>query len=566
MSLFTSLNLARLSLGAHQSAIQTVGQNIANANTEGYARQRVLFTPTPADDLVFARLGTGVQIARIERIVDEHLETTLREARSDLGQHAERSRIYSMAETIFGDLEGGGLSQAMARFFDSLEDLANSPEDPTVRGLVIEEGITLTQTLHFMDSSVRDLRSALNEDFVGAIDEINRLSREIADLNRSVMLAEDGGGSPDTANDLRTRRDALLGQLSDLIDIRTLETQSGAIQVVTGSDVLVQDSRARTLQLRSLNDGDILYHEARFQDDGKLLGARSGRLASILEGRDTVARELRNDLDVIATTFLTSFNAIHAGGEGEDRHTFVRAGNSTSSSTTPLVSGGLPFAVEAGSFQLQVFNEGNDTRETYSIPIDETTSLQHIADRINAGINPDHPELSASVTIDGYLEIQSSDDSLSFTFRDDNTGFLAAAGINTFFTGSAARDLGVSEVLQDNPGLIATGTTGVSGDNTIALEMLAFRDDGVIGSNQRTVEGYYQSVIGRVGVEGAEANDLLRNQQAITNNVANQRESISGVNVDEEAIQLISLQRAYQGSARFLSVVDSLLETLINSV
>ncbi|MGE3166163.1 MAG: flagellar hook-associated protein FlgK [Planctomycetota bacterium] len=565
MSLFASLNLARLSLGAHQAAIQTVGQNIANANTEGYARQRVLFTPTPSDDLVFARVGTGVQIARIERIVDEHLETTVREATTDLGLYQERDRIYSMVEAVFGDLDGGGLSAALGRFFDSLEDWANSPFDPTARGLVIEEGRTLTETVNFMDRGIRDLRQALDEDFVGVVQDINRLSVQIADLNRSIMLAEDGGASPDTANDLRTLRAAALGELSGLIDIRVVESRGGAVQVVTGSDVLVQDSRARTLELRSISDGDILRHEARFTDDGKRLTPRSGRLAGIVEGRDATVADLRGQLDQIAQAFLVDFNVIHASGEGLERYGSLLATHATRDRNAPLVSGALPFAVGTGSFQFQVYNEGNDTRETYAIAITADTTLLDLAAQIDA-IGADHPEISAQVTLDGHLQIESAADSIRFTFREDTTGFLAAAGLGTFFTGTNARDLGVSTVLDQNRALLASGRTGDAGDNSVVLELLALRDQGVVGPHDETIEGFYQSLIGRIGVEGAEARDLARNQDAITANVRNQREALSGVNVDEEAIQLIQLQRAYQGSARFLSVVDSLLDTLINSV
>lgn len=571
MSLFQSLNLARLSLAAHQTAIQTVGQNIANANTEGYARQRVQFTPTPSDDLIFARLGTGVTIQQIERIVDQHLETTLRESRTDLAAFSERDRIFSMAESIFNDLDGGGLSESLSRFFDSLEDLANNPQDPTVRSLVIQEGLTLTETFHFLDARVRDLRSGLDEDIVGVVQDINRLTTDIARLNRNIVLAEDGGNQPGAANDLRTQRDAMLGELAQLVDIRVVENSRGSVQVVTGSDVLVQDSRARELQLRSSTDGDITFHEARFVDDGQRLTSTGGRLGALREGRDDIAIDLRGELDQMATTLLTVFNEIHTSGEGLGRYTTLRAGNSVVDPDVPLAEAGFPFPIRDGSFDFQIFNEGDDTRQTYRIPIDADgadpeTTLRDIAQTIQNLVGADHPEITARVTLDGFLEVESSDSSLSFTFREDTSGFLSAAGIHTFFTGTNARDIGVSNVLQEDTSLLTTGRGGAAGDNSAVLDMLSFRDRSVLGADGKTLEGFYDAFIGRIGIQGAEARDLLRNQQAITDTVSNQRESISGVNVDEESIELIQLQRAYQGSARFLTVVDSLLETLINSV
>ena len=288
MSLFSSLNIARLALGANQTAIQTVGQNIANAATPGYARQRVQMTPTPAHDMVFAQLGTGVRVSRIERIVDEHLESTLRGARSDLSNLTEQNRIWTLAGSIFNDLDGGGLSQALGRFFDSVQDLAVNPDDPTARTLLLEEGRTLAETFHFMDARVRDLRAGLDEDIRGEVLEINRITREVSALNRAIVSAENGGLNGNTANDLRTQRDFLLGELSERLDIRVIENTSGGVQVLSGSDVLVYDGRQRDLAITPTADGDIAIGQVRFADDGGLFEAKGGRLAALLGGRDEV--------------------------------------------------------------------------------------------------------------------------------------------------------------------------------------------------------------------------------------------------------------------------------------
>lgn len=571
MSLFSSLNLARLSLGAHQTAIQTVGQNIANANTEGYARQRAVLRPTPADDRIFAHVGTGVEVVRIERIVDEHLTATLRGANSDLGSLSERNRLFSMVETIFNDLDGGGLSDSVSRFFDSIEDLANEPQDPSVRGLVIEEARTLTETFHYLDAQVRELRQSLDRDIETVYQDINRIAQEVADLNRNIGTAEGGGQALGSANDLRTQRDALLTELSEIVDIKVIEQTNGMVQVVTGSDVLVVGSRARSLEVSWQSDGDISFHQARFEDDGMLLRPKGGKLQALLEGRDGLLVELRGNLDQVAEQFLTVFNEIHAGGEGLNLLTELTAVNAVTAADVRLSEAGLPFPVEDGQFTFQVQNEGNGTRESYVIALDldgtdDDTTLLDLANMINAQVGVDHPEINARVSVDGVLEITSSDESLTFNLRDDNSGVLNALGLGTFFTGTTARDIGVRQQLVDNPLFVASGRGGGSGDNSAVLDMLTFRDQGLLGPDQKTVEEFYVSIVAKIGVRGAETRDLLQNQEAIKNNLENQRESVSGVNVDEEAIELIQLQRAYQGSARFLTIVDRLLETLLNSV
>ncbi len=569
MSLFSSLNLARLSLAAHQSAIQTVGQNIANATTEGYARQRVEMRPTPADDLVFARLGTGVSVDRIERVIDRHLEETLREARSGLGDYGERERIWELAGAIFNDLDGGGISVALGRFFDALEDLAGTPEDATVRHLLVEEATTLANSFHYLDGKVRELRRALDEDATGVVEEVNRIIGEVASLNREVVLAERGGLEPDTANDLRTRRDALLGRLSELLSIRVIENSRGAVQVLSGSEVLVYDDRARTLDLVPKSDGDIAYREFRFADDGQLLRPAGGRLAALLDGRDEIAVGLRDELNTLARELLVEFDRIHAGGEGLDRLRSVRATHAAGDRTAPLGAAGFPFPIENGHFELQVVAEADGSRKTYRVPIDldgsgSDTTLESLVADLNALVGADYPDIGASITGDGYLEIRSASEGLTFTFRNDETGFLTAAGLGTFFTGSNARDIGVRGDVLANPGLIATGRNGLAGDNSVAREMLALRDRGYLGESSLTLEQYYNALIGSIGVAGAEARDSVVNQEAIATSLTNQRDALSGVSVDEEAIELIRYQRAYQGSARFLTVVDRLLDTLLN--
>ena len=390
-------------------------------------------------------------------------------------------------------------------------------------------------------------------------------------MNRKIVEAEDGGVHPGIANDLRTERDAALGELSDLMEIKVIENSRGAVQVLSGNDALVVDSRQTELLLEPNSDGDISYHDVRLANSGQKLSPKGGRLAALLDGRDNIAVGLRTDLDVIAEGLLTEFNALHVQGEGLSRFSSLRSQNAVTNPTLPLSQAGLPFEIRDGRFQIQVVNEGDETRQTYSIDIDadgvgSDMSLNDVVTAINSQINAQHPEITASVSVDGYLEIVSTSASLTFTFRQDESNFLVASGLGTFFTGTDARTIDLSSAVVDNPSLFAAGAGDGVGDNTRVLEMLSLRDTKVLKSSSMTFEEYYQAMVGEVGVEGAEARELHTNQEAIHLSVRNQREALSGVNVDEEAIALIQFQRAYQGAARFLNVVDGLLETLLNSV
>jgi flagellar hook-associated protein FlgK len=231
----------------------------------------------------------------------------------------------------------------------------------------------------------------------------------------------------------------------------------------------------------------------------------------------------------------------------------------------------LSFPIQNGSFDLVVTNEATGSQDVYNITIDLDKSLgagptitDETLDSIVAQLNATSPFVAASVTAENKLEITSNSPEIKFSFAQDTSGFLGAIGMNSMFEGVDAGSIKVNEDLLRNPSLLSVAQSNSPGDNSNAIAFSALRSTSVFEAE--TFEELYQNLVGRLGVQTAETQNRLENQTLVQQQLENQRERVSGVNIDEEAVKMLQFQRAYQASARFIGVVDSLMETLLGAV
>jgi flagellar hook-associated protein 1 FlgK len=225
----------------------------------------------------------------------------------------------------------------------------------------------------------------------------------------------------------------------------------------------------------------------------------------------------------------------------------------------------LPFPVSNGSFDVVMTNEVTGLQQSFTVNVDlnragAQTSWNDIVSQLN-GV----PNLTAQLTSDNHIHLKSSSSDVTFSFANDTSGFLAAAGLNTFFTGSGAGDIAVNSALTQNPQLLSGAQSNNPGDNSNALAFAGLQNLASTAGGS-TFDDYYRGLVGSIGVQASDAHDQLSTQQALTQQLQNQRDSVSGVNIDEEAVNLIQYQRSFQASARFTGVIDELLNTLITSV
>lgn len=572
MGISTAFETGTSALTAAQTAIQVAGHNISNAANPDYARQRVsMVTRTPIG-VQGLFVGTGVDIARVERIFNRQVDQLLRQAQSELGDLQAQEQTLSRLEGILNELDGVGLSTAMSRFFDSAENLASQPQDLTARRLFISSAESLSQTFQVQHQQIIDLREDLNSQVVDAVSTINELVSGIADLNQRILFAEKGGLVIGSANDLRSRRDGLLNQLSELVNVKSQETESGALNVSIGSDFLVENTTASTLEIDERVDEGISVFDLRFVKNNKLLRPSGGKLAGILTSRDELVVNAADELSELARGIITEINRVHTSGEGLIGWTEVESEHQVNALDNTLNRAGLALTPKTGSFDLLVKNANTGLEKTYNIRVDldglnaDDTTMASLLQSINTAVGTDFPDLQATVTPEGNFRLASTSDSVTFRFGEDTSDVLTGLGVATFFEGTGASDIRVASAISDDPRLVSTGLGDGPADPRNIQRLSDLRNSKLLQNQSTSFEEYYQGMVGVLGVRTAESRELLKNQEIISEHLANERAAISGVNVDEEAVDLIRYQRIYQGAARYISVVDSILESLVNLI
>lgn len=564
VSLFGSLNVGELALRAQSVALQTTGQNIANASNETYHRQRVFMEALPGQDRINYHIGSGVQVERISRVIDVALETLLRDAQSGLSQLNVLRDTMIRLETVFNELSDADLSSVMENFWNAVNDFSANVEDSAARRSLVLAGESMSDSFKYFASSIRMARKEANEKALGAVDDINRIASEIAGLNKQIVIAEDGGLQSQTANDLRDRRDALVEELSKIISVKTVESKTGALQIYTGSEFLVYDTNVYKLAANERTDDGVVISDIVFEKNGMSFNPKGGSLKGLLEARDTVLPEYLSRLDTLAKTIIYEFNKIQSTGRGLEGYTSISGTNTVSDPAAALNSAMLAMSVQNGSFNIKVKNLTTGQETTTNVKVDLTgtgsdTTLIALAQALDAVAG-----VSARVTSDNRLEISSEDANTSFTFSSDTSGVLAALGAAAFFTGSDAESMGVSSLVSDNLNFVAGALSDNKGDNANALLMLGLRDTKVLGAGAETLDDYYQNLIGTLGTESASYQDLSENQKVLTDQMSNERKAISGVSIDEEAINLVQYQQAFQAAAKFVSVISQMMDVLMN--
>lgn len=572
MGISTAFETGTSALNAAQTAIQITGHNISNAGNADYARQRVAMTTRSPIGVQGQFIGTGVDVQKIERIFNRQVESLLRDSRADLGGLVSKEQALSRLEGILNELDGVGLSQALSQFFDAAENLASQPQDLTARRLFITSAESLSTTFQNQHAQIIDLRRDLNSQVEDAVASMNDLVTGIADLNKRILFAEKGGLIVGNANDLRTRRDALVNQLSEIVDVRVQETDKGALNVSVGSDFLVENTTASTVSIDERTDGGVQIFDIRMDKNNKLLRPTGGRLAGILEARDDIVVGVSDELSELAQGIIFEINKTHSGGEGLIGYSSIEAENFVNATDSTLTRAGLEFTPQTGSFDLKVSNANTGLEKTFNIRIDldglnaDDTTLSSMISQINTAVGTDFPDLTASVTPEGRLRLASSNRAITYRFSNDTSNVLASLGMGTFFQGSDANTIQVAQNISDDPRLVATGLGDGPADPRNIQNISNLRDSKVLQNQSTSFEQFYQGMVGVLGVRAQEAKELLKNQEIITQHLENERAAISGVNVDEEAVELLRFQRIYQGAARYISVVDSIMETLVNLI
>lgn len=562
MSVFAGLGIGAKALHAYEAAMQTIGHNISNADTDGFSRQRVTFGSSNPDILSFGSIGTGVEVTEIRRVRTAYFDTEMRQEQSELGKWEQISESLSRLEVYFNEPGENGLGQMMQELWQKWYDVSNDPENETNRVALTQYALLFTNTVNDLDTKIEQIRSDIDETIETKVDEINILTSQIASLNEQIVSDESGGLS--VANDLRDERDLLVEKLAKIIPIVVNEHQNGGYIIYMDNKPLVAHTEASTLT--TVQNG--LHYDVAWSDSNETFSSTEGELGGLLTVRDTDIPTYADNLDTLMEGFILEVNKLHSQGWGLSGYSTMTSEHAVDDASEELatVDSGLDFYDEittGNDFYINVINSSTGAVTTTAIDVDATTTLTSLAADIDAVSN-----VSASVS-SGYLTID-ADAGYTFTVTDDSTNStnaLAALGMNTFFTGVNADDISVSTTVQNDSDKIAAAATNNPGDNSIARSIADLQNQNTLLSSTVSLEAYYQAyIVGTLGVDANEAARMEEVQSLVVDNIANNIDEVSGVSLDEEMANLMQFQHAYQAVAKYISLSSAMLNELVNLI
>lgn len=549
MGLSAALNSGRTSLQTNQKAIEITGLNIANVNTEGYSRQTPNLTPYPALNFGDFFIGTGVTVGSVERSHDVFLDGQIKDMAANFGQ--ENSMVNTLAElerTI--GIGNGSLSDEFDQFFDAWRQLSTNPGGEVERQMVLQRGELIGNSFSSVYNETQQVVKNINTTITSKIDGVNLQLEEIGQLNTRISALETSGQD---ANSDRDRRDYLLKGLTEAIGSTSFESSTGTVSVQLPNGMpLVEGSTANHI-VASYAGTDVNL-ELQVGTTNVALGRTSlgGEFRGLYEVRDVTVPDVVNRLDQLAYSFATEVNAMHQAGTDLNG----AAGQAFFAPPAAHVSQGYanPAAPSFGTGDLQLNVNGTAT----TVTIDGTNnSVNGMAAAINAS--------GANVT----ASVDPADNSLIITPNVGGENVLIdSSGLSG---GSYPRpvfgyaDMASSlEMNISTTNEIAAGTSGAPGDNTNALALLQIEQQSLGGlGGSDTLVSFYGKIVATVGVESARNRQAVQGHEDSLIQLQNLRDGIDGVSLEEEMINLLQYQKGFEASAKFLSTVDEMMDTLL---
>lgn len=314
------LGIGKTGLNASKKSLEVTGHNLSNVNTEGFSRQQVKqSTAIPINTGGFIQ-GTGVKIDGVKRFNDEFIDKRLNTALANNNYYESRSENLSQVENIFNELDSDGLNQILNKFFNSFRELANQPENETIRSVVRDTASLVVKDFRRIRSTLDAQAQNIDRKITNTVSDVNQLLHHVADLNAKISSIESSQGE---TGDLRDQRDMALRTLSENFKIHTYSDEKGRFVVTAqGIGTLVTGLTVQEIATTSKNQEDssngmngsveIVLKDRPSQKITDLF--KGGSLAAVVKVRNEDLKKLQQDIDGIAYQFMTSVNTIHRQG------------------------------------------------------------------------------------------------------------------------------------------------------------------------------------------------------------------------------------------------------------
>jgi flagellar hook-associated protein 1 FlgK len=623
-STFMGLEIGKRGIQAHQQAQATVGHNLDNVNTPGYSRQRVEFVPVepiylPALNRAETpgQIGQGVVVERIERIRDQLLDRRITAQASGEGYWDVRDRYVHEMEQLYLETGPNSVRSKMDNFWNKWQELSQHASENEFRIGVIQTGKTLIDGIKNHYNGLNMLQTQVNDDIQMTVSKVNEITRQIAALNGDIQRIKAQGDNP---NDLMDRRDYLVDELSSLINVNVTENDPDEYMVHTSGHILVQGQVSRQFDMRKDVDAESFAY-IYWRDTGTEMVFSKGRLGAMMELRDVTIENEIQTLDNMVMNFTDLVNEIHSAAYGANGTTGVnffseypfvvnvngnydRSGdgvfdssyiyringqNSLESNAQPGLEGVITLSgsdrqVEVPYYSTDTVNDiiiriNNSGAEVVArlnregkISLKGTTADLVDGQRVNPDFVIRHVEDTGHF-LAGYsgLLLQSGPEGAYDWGRADAVTSLRG-GAEDYALAPIAHPAGWIEVnptLIKDPTYVAAGfghngNTANPGNGDAAAAIASIRNNPVMVGRLATFDDYFANATGNIALMGEESQRALATENQIMKYLREWRQSISGVNVDEELANMIRFQQGYNAAARYITTVNSMLDTLIN--
>ena len=559
----TSIGLTILSAG--QRGLALTGQNIANAGTVGYHRQTLNLASMTVDGV----RGAGVDVASITRYEVPAARTAILRGNGDREYATARLNAQQQVEAALGT-SPGTIGDGLEAFFNAAEELTAHPESTALRRTTLAAASDVANQLKTAAGDIDRLRADVGTQIGRTVDEVNDFATRIAALNTRIASVEQTGAQ---ANDLRDQRDGLVNELSKRMDVRIVPQPFGVVNVLATNAPVVVGEFANSFATSADAAGNMVVTQAGSSQPLKFSG---GSLGGQLQTYNQDLTSTRSRLDGLAREFITRVNAVQATGIGAGGPvTAASAGVSVGDPTAPLAAQGLPATPTAGTLTISLTNAG--TRTNVAIPFDPATqSLNDLAAAITAGtggavqggVDPQTNQLTlqaqAGYSFDFAGRAPTTPPGGAAVPNPDTGGLLPALGLNGLFQGSDATTIAVRPEFTADPGRLAVSRTGQPADATNLERLAAVRDQPVAGG--RTLAGEFSDLAATVGQNVQLFSDQSEAQAAALQNMSDIELSVTGVDTNEELVHLLDYQRMIDAGSKYLSVVNSALDKIMEII
>ncbi len=614
-STFFGLNIGKSGLYAYQSALDTTSHNISNAETEGYTRQVMgqKASKALAMNSTYGMAGTGVSVTGVNQQRDEYYDLKYWKNNTIYGEYSGKQYFMQEIENYFNEVSVDGFTTTFNSMYDSLQELSKNPSSLTVRTQVVNYANSLTDYFNATYNNLQSVQEECNFEIRNKVDQINSSAQQIAALTKQINTLEVTG---EKANDLRDQRALLVDKLSEVANISVTEKVVGSGLGVTSyvvklnGSTLVDGMNYNTLQVipreQKANQSDIdgLYDIA--WANGQKFDMRSpslgGTLQALLEVRDgnnqfclqgTVDAQAGDNFVVLTDTNInsveklnipesgtitiknrsyeyTGFEVTKDADTGNFIYTFELEGEVTADAVGEAAQVGERIDYKGIPYYMEQLNE---FVRTFSKAFND---IHRSGEDLNGNAGADF--FTAKDKISGreyaFGPLEASDDYEYYdfdTFNSQTGGYYEEVPDNQPFYASyykmTAGNFTVSADLIADSGLLAAAsdiTNGVE-QNDIIDKLIAMKDNKML-FKQGAPDGFFQTLVAEIGIDTVKAATFSDSQQDILATITNQRLSVSGVDMDEEAMNLVRYQNAYNLSAKVISVMDEIYDKLINDM